>query len=343
MTNFVSTVKQPIKFFEDLILNGGYNLFRDDFFAPWEKFENDEDGCMFVSTYKEENYLVHDFEALFEDSKNDETFGIKHPMNISPALQGPMIPELYDELSTYDHCSDRKRTIYRMPGAKETRKRLNLKDVLNYRLNKEVLLSQWLISQAVSEIAFNNNSPEIFLNQQLLLIRRLAVKNEWLFEEYPACKDHLQTIYQYISELISNDSVIISDSNTIKGDPINNILSYLKGKNEHDIQIMPEKEYDRLIEAIHYITTTKEIPEVKDKFHIQVPVGILKYTFYILLPHLGDVKDQLINFLVKNITSFESWTYTSFKTKISVPPTTIPDYLPPIFREKKQQQMNKYK
>lgn len=337
MNKFVSTVKQPIKFFEDLIIEGGYELYKEDFFAPWEKFENDEYGGFYVSTFKEDNYLVHDFEALYEESKNNEIYNREHSMNTLPARKGPRIPELYDNLSTYDHLKD-----WESPGAKVTRKRLNLKDVLNYKLNIEALLSQQLISQAVSEIAFNNNSPEVFLNQQLLLLRRLSAKNEWLFKEYPTCKNHLESIYHFILDLMPSDSSHISDPDP-EDDPINNILSYLKGKNEHGIQIMSEKEYHRLIEAIRFIMVNQKAPEVKGKFHIQVPIGILKYTFYILLPHLGDVKDQLIHFLINNITAFESWSYQSFKTKFSEPPTTIPDYLPPIFREKKQQQMNKYK
>ena len=343
MTNFTSSIKQPVKFFEDLIIEKGYEEFRNEFFEQWEK--NDPMG-VYVRFYKEDDYVVHDFQIMFDNSEF-----LEPSEATGPPMHPPVVLKLYDEVSITDNLNDWK--DYSIPPQKGVKKRVNLKDVLNYRINKELIISQKLISQAISEITFNNNSADIFLHQQIQIIQSLTFRDIWLFKEYPNCKSHLESISQYILGFTSKASkevlsLIPDQMDETDNNPITNIIRYLKGKDENGLQILMEDDYNNLFHLLQKLIESKKCPEFENRFRFNIPIGVLKYTFYLLLPFIGTdengKRDYYYHFLRKAFPQFgEKWSFESLKTKISVYPSFLPDYLPPIFREKKQLQINKHK
>jgi len=284
MSNFCSSVMQPVKFFEDLIFDGGYDEFRNDFFKEWgnEKFE------FFVNIYKDDDYIVHDFQSIINDSKDE--YRDNNPatdQNRKPATH----INLYDEVCTTKDINDWKSQHHSIE--EDTRKRVNLKDVLNYRLNKEFILSQRLISQAISEIIFKVNTADNFLNHQLIILQNLSVSESHLFIEYPESKSHLLSLINFIKKLSSNRSfqeISKSHPQDHKTALIHEIFDFWKGTaglNNKGSQIMDSAEHERLISLITEMVFSERSPVITRKFgRLPIPKALITYCFYVLKDNL---------------------------------------------------------
>ncbi len=221
-------------------------------------------------------------------------------------------------------------------------------------LKSEVDNSRHFIRKACNSYLSKFNDISTFLIFQQDLINELFRNCTDIFKDFPFCMDQLKTLEEFVNLFLGTKFISTIDSNDILGapgskaseinyDPISEIINYLKGKNDHGQIIMPEKDYDSLRMAIEKIINNDEVPNFTTKLHIHVPVGVLRYTFYLVLPFVGENKDYFLQFLLDNISEFARWSFDPFKTKISVPPSILPGYLPPLFKENKLRQMNKNK
>lgn len=205
-----------------------------------------------------------------------------------------------------------------------------------------------LIRQQVDVIASRNEPPIHYINRQLLNLGSLFVNCKDILQKYSACLSVLEELELKIKELVTG-----SDSNELdyeivdKKQPtdfqemLTQTLSYLNGKNEYGKRFMNDQEYTRLHDVLESLYINKAIPENCNSFHIDCEVGILKYTFYILIDFFKDNRRMYLEFLHEYISAFKSMSFDTFKTKISSPPSHLPTFLPPIFAERKMSQTNK--
>jgi hypothetical protein len=148
-----------------------------------------------------------------------------------------------------------------------------------------------------------------------------------------------------IANIVNNkkqETINYTEINQNNTSPINDILCYLKGKNEHGQQIMSQTDYNILIDLIEKIYNNQEYT-IERKLEINVSVGVLRYTFYVLHLYLfGNAKnDCFIQFLLDAILTFKKWDFPAFKSKLSEPPSKLPSYIPQIIKDQRQKQIIK--
>ncbi len=336
MKNFDSSIKQPLKFFEDLISEGGYDQFRDEFFAPWEKIANDEYNSFFARVYKEEGYIVHDFDQLIHDAQYEVNIDRKD------TIKGETykIPDLYDEISTKNDINDWK--ITKISIEEDSRKRINLKDVLNFRLDNEYKLSQKFINQAISEITFNGNSAHIFLNQQLIILESLSKNENNLFVDYPLCKSHIFSLIEFIKSFLQKNAYqeeLIPQGSDHKTVLIHEIFDFWKGTaglNNKGPQIMGPSEHERLILLITEMVFSEKLPVITRKFgRLPIPKALITFCFYVLKDILYGKqrgKGYFIDFLKNAFVDLADYEESTLMRKFATPPE-FEKWFPKIIQE----------
>lgn len=317
----ISTLEEPFAFFEDYIKSGAIRKHLDEYVENWIKLELSD-------------------------------------------------PVRYKVFSTDDYCDViEKYPTFIIPEDGSDEERVEFDQVIEYSfaetsedlLKQEVLISKGLIKEIILEYLrkFNDSSNILFFHAKSL--KELFDGSEYILTKFPFCIDHLNTLSQYIQDSSNN----ISNANNVhdpksestksndelenrKDDPIANILGYLKEEDENGIQIFNENDYTNLLQLLQILIDSKRCPDFENRFYFTIPVGLLKYTFYLILPYVNKdengSKDYYFHFLLKAFPRFgKEWSFKSFKTKISTIPDVLPDYLPSIFREKRQQQIDKRK
>ncbi len=101
-------------------------------------------------------------------------------------------------------------------------------------------------------------------------------------------------------------------------------LSFLKGYNAQNQKIMPEVQFNQLIEAVNKLIETDLVPEIKKPIpQINLPTNYIRYTFYLLHKSLYTTKairESWINFLHDMFTQFGNAERKTTKTKFSDKP-----------------------
>lgn len=227
-------------------------------------------------------------------------------------------------------------------------------DYVEKLLKSEVEKSKILLKTSAKNYLEKHNDITKLLNFQKFSLEKLKQDCSELFQRFPYCIDHLNSLNEYIQDLSNNCSTIVTEfnqksENTVSDeeiedifDPIDEILGYLKGYNEHGQRIMYSDDYETLIELIRKVINNEEVV-INKKLDIRVSVIVLKYTFYVLHLHLygNEKNDVFIQFLLNAILTFKKWDFGPFKSKLSEPPSKFPPYIPLIIKQQREKQLIK--
>jgi hypothetical protein len=313
----ISTLEEPFAFFEGYIVKDGINKHLSEYIEKWVKLEKSN-------------------------------------------------PSRFKVLSSDDYCTVHETyPTYIIPEDGSNEERVEIDEVITYRfaetseeqLKHEVLISKKLIKEISKDYLKKFNDSSNILSFHSGSLSELIRGSENILTKFPFCIDHLNTLSQYIQDLsynISNATIEFNPkSDSAKNndepregidDPYIEILGYLKGENEFGQKIMSDNAFTKLVESIAKVIKNEKV-ELDYKFDLKEKNGVLKYTFYVLhLRLIGTKKNDLFyKFIHGNILQFQGCDYKPFKSKISDPPSYLPNYIPSIIKEQRQRQMSERK
>ncbi|TWP23567.1 hypothetical protein ETU10_07540 [Apibacter muscae] len=198
---------------------------------------------------------------------------------------------------------------------------------LNKILRKEFYKSKKLIDQAVldSNLLLDKTKADNYFLLIQKTLQYIIDKGGDEINQFPILLKPIKGIYNYINEKYRNDTnitlqfpeVIISEMEDEA--LVYKILGYLKGLNNNREKIMSDEQFALMISYVMYFIENEENSTNFQKLQsIKISKNLLRFTFWVLHKHLyttSKIKDNFLHFIKDMFIDFDTWEFSTFKTK----------------------------
>lgn len=279
-----STANQPLKYFEDVSRKTLKELIKD-FIIEWN---NDGYSLPTESIDEEKGIITVKHDYLPE--------GTSKPKNGLATIE-----------FAHNFKSDLKKELIKTIDFIDEYIVNNVNDYLTF-INIQKNTLQYIVNSKSNLIY---DFPD-FLNTINELVE--YINNKYLSDQPNQIELILPTYYIYENEQNGNQSNISNDDILLQ-----NVLGYLKGKNDKREQIMSDADYNKMLGYVKYYIQNQELPASIDKIEeVNISQNLLRFTFWVLHKKLyttNSIREDFVLLLKEMFSKFDNTEFDVLKTK----------------------------
>lgn len=217
-----------------------------------------------------------------------------------------------------------------------------IKDQIIPFLRLEFEKSKHLLEEKYLQNTLESNGS--FLTLQFNTLQSLVSNESQFLNKYPYFLFPIRGLVKFINDklllpnmeqfTLNEDSVdmvpVSEDLSIVKSNEevIHSVISYMKGKNEKQVYILSEDDYQLLLNYTTYLISREQIPSITRRLKPNMQNGALMFTFWVLHKELytsSKIREYFYDFLKDVFINLDSTSISSIR-KIIGAQSRIPKY-----------------